>query len=460
MSKTTRNAPSSKALEHPLPMPVPPLSDAYKDLRVSVDRFCLLAGIEALAEMLAADAEAVCGPRHARTAERRGHRWGTTTSELAFQGARVKLERPRVREPDGGELSLPSFELMSDPELLHAWAMNLMVMNVSTRKYGRAVRLPADAGGDLPSAAGDGSSKSAVSRRFVALTRSKLKAWLASRLEELDLLVVQIDGLHVGDHVMVAAIGIDAGGEKHVLGLAEGATENTATVQALLDNLIDRGLDPERPRLYIVDGAKALSKAIRRSFGPAALIQRCQVHKGRNITDRLDESLHAGVRKALRQAWDQGDADKAERLLRNLARRLEHDAPGVSATILEGLDEILTVIRLGLPPELRRALACTNAIENALARSGPCNATSSAGATPRWRCAGPPPAFWRPRKPSAASRPTGNSPSSTPPCVTPSRRQNERPPLKTSTRPRSLEITRCLPRPFQHRAGHRRWACG
>ena len=165
---------------------------------------------------------------------------------------------------------------------------------------------------------------------------------------------------------MVAAIGIDAGGEKHVLGLAEGATENTATVQALLDNLIDRGLDPERPRLYIVDGAKALSKAIRRSFGHAALIQRCQVHKGRNITDRLDESLHAGVRKALRQAWDQGDADKAERLLRNLARRLEHDAPGVSATILEGLDEILTVIRLGLPPELRRALACTNAIENTL----------------------------------------------------------------------------------------------
>ena len=297
-----------------------------------------------------------------------------------------------MREPGGGELSLPSFELMSDPELLHAWAMNLMVMNVSTRKYGRAVRLPADAGGDLPSAAGDGSSKSAVSRRFVALTRSKLKAWLASRLEELDLLVVQIDGLHVGDHVMVAAIGIDAGGEKHVLGLAEGATENTATVQALLDNLIDRGLDPERPRLYIVDGAKALSKAIRRSFGHAALIQRCQVHKGRNITDRLDESLHAGVRKALRQAWDQGDADKAERLLRNLARRLEHDAPGVSATILEGLDEILTVIRLGLPPELRRALACTNAIENALGtvRTVQRNVKRwrNAEMAPRWTAAG------------------------------------------------------------------------
>ena len=164
-------------------------------------------------------------------------------------------------------MSLPSWELLSEPELLQAWAMNLMVINVSTRKYARAVRLPDDAGGDLPAASGDATSKSAVSRRFVALTRSKLKAWLASPLDDLDLVVLQIDGLHVGDHLMVAAIGIDTGGAKHVLGLAEGATENAATVQAMLDNLIERGLDPERPRLYIVDGAKALSKAIRRTSG-------------------------------------------------------------------------------------------------------------------------------------------------------------------------------------------------
>ena len=156
----------------------------------------------------------------------------------------------------GREMSLPSWELLSEPELLQAWAMNLMVINVSTRKYARAVRLPDDAGGDLSAASGDATSKSAVSRRFVALTRSKLKAWLASPLDDLDLVVLQIDGLHVGDHLMVAAIGIDTGGAKHVLGLAEGATENAATVQAMLDNLIERGLDPERPRLYIVDGAR------------------------------------------------------------------------------------------------------------------------------------------------------------------------------------------------------------
>ncbi len=342
------------------------MPEAFDDLRMSVERFCLLAGIEALDEMMAADAETLCGPRHARSAERKGHRWGTTRSEIAYHGGNVKVERPRVRDFAGREMSLPSWELLSEAELLQAWAMNLMVINASTRKYARAVRLPGDAGGDLPAASGDATSKSAVSRRFVALTRKKLKAWLASPLEDLDLVVLQIDGLNVGDHVMVAAIGIDTGGAKHVLGLADGATENAATVQAMLDNLVERGLDPERPRLYIVDGAKALSKAIRRTFGRAAAIQRCQVHKGRNITDRLDESLHAGVRKVLRQAWEQGDAAKAERLLRNLARRLEHDAPGVSGSILEGLDEILTVIRLGLPAELRRSLGCTNAIENAI----------------------------------------------------------------------------------------------
>ena len=366
MTKTTRNSRLSKLLEIPLPLLPPALPEAFDDLRMSVDRFCLLAGVETLGEMLDEDSEVLCGARHARTAERQGHRWGTTQSEIAYHGGKVKLTRPRVRDLAGKEMSLPSWELLSDPALLQSWAMNIMLLTVSTRKYARAVRLPGEASGDLPARAGDATSKSAVSRRFVAMTRKKLKAFLASDLSDLDLLVIQIDGLHVGDHVLLAAIGIDGAGEKHVLGLAEGATENAATVQALLDNLTARGLDPEVPRLFIVDGAKALSKAIKRTFRPVAALQRCQVHKGRNIIERLDESLHAGVKKALRQAWDQDDAEKAERLMKNLARRLETEAPGVSASILEGLDEILTVIRLDLPPKLRRSLACTNAIENAL----------------------------------------------------------------------------------------------
>jgi transposase-like protein len=173
--------------------------------------------------------------------------------------------------------------------------------------------------------------------------------------------VIQIDGLHVGDHVLVAAIGIDGAGDKHVLALALGATENAAVVKALLADLIERGLQPDIARLFIVDGAKALSRAVRDTFGGFALIQRCQVHKGRNIIERLDPSLHAGVKKVLRQAWDSPTAEQAERVLRNLARRLDHDAPGVSASIHEGLDEMLTVIRLGLPDQLRRSLGCTNA---------------------------------------------------------------------------------------------------
>ena len=165
-----------------------------------------------------------------------------------------------------------------------------------------------------------------------------------SDLSGLDLLVIQIDGIHMDeDLILVAAIGVDAKGDKHPLGLAEGATENAATVQALIDNLVERGLDPAVPRLFIIDGAKALSKAIRRTFGRAAAIQRCQVHKARNIMERLPKSLHASVQRVLRQAWELDDADKAEKLIRNLAQRLERDWSGVAGSILEGIDEILTV---------------------------------------------------------------------------------------------------------------------
>jgi transposase-like protein len=239
-----------------------------------------------------------------------------------------------------------------------------MLIGVATRKYARSVRLP---DGDLAGQAKRATTKSSVSRRFVALSTAKLKEWLAADLSGLDLLVIQIDGLHVGDHVLVAAIGIDGAGDKHVLALALGATENAAVVKALLADLIERGLQPDIARLFIVDGAKALSRAVRDTFGGFALIQRCQVHKGRNIIERLDPSLHTAVKKVLRQAWDSPTVEQAERVLRNLARRLDHDAPGVSASIHEGLDEMLTVIRLGLPDQLRRSLGCTNAIESLMA---------------------------------------------------------------------------------------------
>ena len=276
MGKNIRSSSSPQALATSFPMP--PLADAMDAVRLSVDRFCLLAGVEALAEMMEEDATTVCGARHRRHGNRRGYRWGHTQSEIGYHGGRVKVQRPRVRDHAGKEVGLESWQVLRDGNLLLEWALNLMVLNVSTRKYHRAVRLPE---GNLAKARGDGTSKSAVSRRFVALSRKKMKAWLASDLSELDLLVIQIDGLHVGDHVLVAAIGVDGNGDKHVLA--------------------------------VVDGAKALSKAIRNTFGVAAAIQRCQVHKGRNIIERLPLHLHASVKKALRQAWDQDDADKCQR---------------------------------------------------------------------------------------------------------------------------------------------------
>ena len=184
MGNNIRSSSRPKALAPSIPMP--PLADAMDAVHLSVDRFCLLAGVEALAEMMEEDATTVCGARHRRHGDRRGYRWGRTHSEIGYHGGKVKVARPRVRDRAGKEVSLESWQALRDGNLLLEWALNLMVLNVSTRKYHRAVRLPE---GDLAKARGDGTSKSAVSRRFVALSRKKMKAWLASDLSELDLLV-------------------------------------------------------------------------------------------------------------------------------------------------------------------------------------------------------------------------------------------------------------------------------
>jgi putative transposase len=305
------------------------LEVAWEKVAVSFERFCLTAGIATLSEMMEQDAIDVCGSRHGRSVGRRGYRWGHTVGKLGFHGGKVTIERPRVRGRSGAEVTLPSWQAAQAEDWLGRWAMNLMLINVSTRRFGRAVRLPE---GDIAAAPGAGVSKSAVSRRFVALSAERMKAWMSADLSRLDLLAIQVDGMHISDELtLLAAIGIDGTGAKHPLGLLEGATENAAVVQALLDNLIERGLDPKLCRLFIVDGSKALIKAIRRTFGRHTPIQRCQVHKARNIVERLPKHLHASVRAALRQAWELDDAEKAERLLRNLARRLEQVAPGVSS---------------------------------------------------------------------------------------------------------------------------------
>jgi transposase-like protein len=247
---------------------------AWEDVGASFERFCLTAGISTLSRMMEEDASALSGPRYRHDKTKEGQRWGTTRGKLGFHGGKVEIERPRVRSRDGRELALPSWEAALDEDFLKQWAMNLMLINVSTRRFSRAVRLPE---GDVGAAAGSGVTKSAVSRRFVALSAARMEAWMASDLSGLDLLAIQIDGLHIKQElVLLAAVGIDAQGIKHPLAVMEGASENAAVVQALLDNLIERGLDPKLCRLFIVDGAKALTKAIRATFGRHTPIQRCQ----------------------------------------------------------------------------------------------------------------------------------------------------------------------------------------
>jgi putative transposase len=221
----------------------PNLQAAWERVDNSFERFCLSAGIEAMEHMLCEDARQFAGAPHSRGCHRAGHRWGRTEGKIGFHGGKVSVRRPRIRSYDGHELALPTWTAAQAEDWLGRWAMNLMLINVSTRKFRRAVRLPE---GDLSVAAGDGTSKSAASRRFVALSAKRLAKWMAADLSNLDLLVIQIDGLHIGnDLVLVAALGIDGNGDKHPLGLIEGATENTAVVQALIDNLIERGLDPK-----------------------------------------------------------------------------------------------------------------------------------------------------------------------------------------------------------------------
>ena len=231
-----------------------------------------------------------------------------------------------------------------------------MVIGVSTRKYARSLE-PVDV-------KTRGSSKSAVSRRFVSLTNAQLDAMMQARLEHIDLVVLMIDGIVFSDHVILIALGIDAHGKKHVLGMHEGATENGPACTALLTNLRGRGMATDRSILVVIDGGKALRKAVGAVFGKKALVQRCQVHKCRNVVDHLPDSKRARTEKVIRQAYKTKGIDSARRQLENLARSLEKDHPSAASSIREGLEETLTIKTFRLPDALAKTLSTTNPIEN------------------------------------------------------------------------------------------------
>lgn len=320
------------------------------------------AGLACVDEVLEAERSRLCGARYQHQPERQALRAGHVASSLVLGGRRVAVSRPRARSVDGHEMSLPSWREWSTRAPLTERAMEQMVLGVSTRRYARSLEpLP-------PTAEVRGISKSAVSERFVNGTERKLAELMSRELNRFSFTALFIDGVHFDEHMVLAAVGVDEHGDKHVLGLREGATENAAACKALLADLIERGLNAEHSIVVVIDGAKALHKAVVEVFGARALIQRCREHKKRNVSEALPERLRASVRTTMNQAYAIRDPKRARRLVDNLARRLEHQHPGAAASLREGLDETLTVMRLGLPDSLERVLSSTNLIENLFSR--------------------------------------------------------------------------------------------
>ena len=347
------DAPKTTIVEIPLP-----LLGAIANIEQSFFGLCIDAGQQVLASMMEQDREDLCGPRWKRDPDRRAGRAGTTKSEVTLGGRRIAIPRPRVRSQAGQEMELPSFAFAANRDPLDHHTLKAMACGVSTRKYARSL----DA---LPEEIDERSvSRSSVSRRYVAMTTKQMTTWLTTPLGDRHFPIIMIDGIILGDHTVLIALGIDTDGKKQVLGLREGDTENSRVAKALLRDLASRGLDPERARLFVIDGATALSSAIRKMFGSLGVIQRCQIHKQRNILSHLPDGLCESVKTILKEAWGLSDAKVAKRRLENLASSLETDHPGAAASVLEGLDKTLTLQSLGITGTLYKKLRTTNAIEN------------------------------------------------------------------------------------------------
>ena len=360
MNTKSRIAPPVPQAESPLRHL--PLVDLLVNTKTELLELALRSGLKVFTAMLEEDRTAICGPRYAHEPDRHASRAGTTRSEVVLGGRKVTIERPRVRTA-AGEVALPTFQTMAATDPLDRRVVEQMLVGVATRQYARSLE---PLGPEMKSR---GTSKSAVSRRFVARTTAQLAAWQSAPLDALDLVALLIDGVHVGDHCLLVALGIAADGQKHALGLWDGATENATVCQGLLANLQSRGLRTDRSLLVILDGSGALRKAVRATFGDAALIQRCQVHKTRNILDYLSDRERPWAQAILRRAYQASDAKTAQRLLLDLARRLEAEYRSAAESVREGLDETLTVLTLKLSARLRRSFATTNAAESLLSRT-------------------------------------------------------------------------------------------
>ena len=327
--------------------------DLIEQSRMAVDELIDVAGRATIEAVLQLSAEQVAGPRTPGQ-RRTGLLWhGRQAGRVCLKERKLGVRKPRLREKSGGEAAIPAYEAMQENGIGERM-LDVLMRGISTRQYAEV----------LPEMASTcGVSKSTVSREAAGAGEEALKELLERRFDEIDLLVIYIDGMQFGEHHIISAVGVDRAGHKHVLGIQQGATENTAAVEDLLAQLVARGVDPKAKRLFVIDGAKALRTAIHKVFGMQHPVQRCRNHKIRNVCDRLPDEEKDQVKAAMRSAYKL-EAKEGMARLRKLADWLEQECPAAANSLREGLEECFTINRMGLPPSLHRCLATTNLIES------------------------------------------------------------------------------------------------
>jgi len=334
-----------------------PLAETLGWLRRGVGELIRQAGLQLMELMMEEEVRALVGERSRPQTDRRLNRWGSEQGYCIAMGQKVPMERPRVRNSEEDkEVRLGTYEMFHRGEPLTETVWEKLMLGLSTRKYGQAVREFSEA---------YGLEKSAVSERFIEASREKLRQLMERRLDKMDFCALLIDATPFAGQQMVAALGIGQDGKKMILGIRQGATENATVVGELLGDLAHRGLDFSVPRLYVLDGGKALHAAVKKYAGESAPIQRCQVHKRRNVLDHLTEEQKPAVAKRLNAAYALEDYSTAKQALQGLHRELMDLNPSAARSLGEGLEETLTVHRLNIPLQLRKTLASTNVIESA-----------------------------------------------------------------------------------------------
>ncbi len=333
-----------------------PMAEMVGWLRKGVSELVRQAGLQLMDLLMQEEVRELAGERSQRQPERAASRWGSERGYCVVMGQKVPIQRPRVRTTDDQEVRLGSYEMFHRGEPLTETVWEKLMLGLSTRKYGPAVRQFSEA---------YGLEKSAISEHFIEASREKLKKMMERRLDKTRLCALLIDATPFEGQQMVAALGISEDGKKTILGIRQGATENTTVVGELLGDLVERGLDFSAPRLYVLDGGKALAAAVKKHAGGSAAIQRCQVHKRRNVLDHLTDEQKPGVAKKLNAAYALNDYAAAKQALDALHRELMDLNPSAARSLGEGMEETLTVHRLHVPMKLRKTLASTNVIESA-----------------------------------------------------------------------------------------------